>query len=120
LCNFDNEIFILDLENYLTRLSWSNGLFCDFNLIVNVYNLWVFDRERRKSKKEEKLWAERSNLNLKSLYQLEALKEKIEKTLNNYGISIENEIERNSKRDIATEQDLVDENFVLKFMVAGA
>jgi hypothetical protein len=120
LSSLDKEIFILDLENYVTKLSWSNGLFCDFNLIVNVYNLWVYGKERRKSKREEQFWAERSNLNLKSLYQLEALKEKIEKALSNYGISKENEIECNSRRDIATEQDLVDENFVLKFMIAGA
>jgi len=33
-----------------------------------------------KNKKEEKKWAERRNLNLKSIYELEALKVKIEKT----------------------------------------
>ena len=112
--------YFLDFEFYTTKLSWSEGLFCDFSLIVNVYNLWISNKEKRKSKEEEKKWAERSNLNLKSIYEMEDLKKKIEKTLLNEGICLESETDWNFKKDLHTEQDLVDENYVIKFMIAGA
>lgn len=34
------RIFHGDLESYKAKFAWSDGLFCDFNAIVNAYNVW--------------------------------------------------------------------------------
>ena len=35
-----------ELDDYIAKLKSSQELFCDFNLIINVYNLWVLEKER--------------------------------------------------------------------------
>ena len=77
--------------------------------------------EKFKVKMEEKRWVERQNLNIKALYEIQDLKKKIEKSLEIYDIRIDNEIENVDKNYVpCTEQDLIDENYILKFMIAGA
>ena len=112
---------VKDLEEYINKLKLGEELFCDFHCIINVYDMWKREKSKGLSKKNEIVWAESLNVNLKSLYELDDVKNKIEKTLENYGISIQNEIETPDEQSgPVTEQDLVDQNYILKFMIAGA
>ena len=116
------------MEFYNWKIHWSNGFFCDFNCIVNVYKQYEINKTHM-NRHKLKQWARENMLNYSRLVEMDKLVEKLVSILTEKKF-ITKEIE-NSDIDFdtnhtyqsiaaASEQEAIDECYIIKFMVSGA
>lgn len=70
-----NQIYHADLESYKGKFAWSDGLFCDFNAIVNAYNVWEYKTKKKPfaTAKQKYQFMYESQLQIKQLREVSAL-----------------------------------------------
>ena len=65
-----NRNFRSEFESYRAKLIWSDGLFCDFISIINVYNVWEYNEKNNhiKSDRHKRQWAYKQHLEIDQLF----------------------------------------------------
>lgn len=71
LKNIFKKHYRSEVEAYQGKFTWSDGLFCDFNCILNAYNLWEWKKANHiMSKKQKMKWTNGAQLQLNQLVQV--------------------------------------------------
>jgi ATP-dependent RNA helicase TDRD9 len=90
LKNIFSKFFRSQIESYKNKFIYSDGLFCDFTCILNVYILWETQKINKTFNKEEQLnnWAESHGLESGRLKEMERLISDITNRLWDHNIKI--------------------------------
>ena len=115
------------LEHFVTKLVYSRHLNCDFNIIVNVYDFWEsFNQQNPRLKRPEReLVAQRYGLDFRRLQEMTNLVKKITQSLAEFKLTVEAppkpiKFETMSSVESIDEEEILNECYMIKFMVAGA
>ncbi|XP_072748336.1 probable ATP-dependent RNA helicase spindle-E isoform X2 [Anoplolepis gracilipes] len=115
------NIFNIDFHElestYNEKLYWSHKSDSDSIACLNVFKVWRNDKANRRitNPQEEKEWAKRNSLRVKSLREIDAFIAEIRMKLRRFGIK---ETMGNSK--ITWESLRIDRTFIIKIIIAGA
>jgi len=102
---------------YYEKLHWSAKSDSDSIACLNAFKVWRNDKVNRRinNPNQEKEWARRRNLRVRSLREIDALMTDITSKLRSFGIQ-----ETMGPEKINWEDLSIDRYFVLKFIIAGA
>lgn len=112
------NIGFFELETtYHEKLHWSANSDSDSIACLNAFKVWRNDKANRRinSPYEEKEWARRKSLRVRSLREVDAFITEITRKLQNFGITETMGSEKNTWESLN-----IDRTFVLKFIIAGA
>jgi HrpA-like RNA helicase len=127
------------LEAFKSKWIWADSWMCDCICILNAYNLWESLREKKyfENKHEERNWAKNNMIEIDRLREMHELRMELEKRLRNLNIHCNERIRLNpmgsaydksstaNKLDeyiynIDNQEDVVNQNLILKILIAGA
>lgn len=112
------NIGFFEMEStYHEKLHWSANSDSDNIACLNAFKVWRNDKANRRisSPYEEKEWARRKSLRVRSLREIDAFITEITCKLHNFGITETMGSTKNTWENLN-----IDRTFVLKFIIAGA
>ncbi|XP_024881592.1 probable ATP-dependent RNA helicase spindle-E [Temnothorax curvispinosus] len=112
------NIGFFELEStYHEKLHWAANSESDSIAYLNAFKVWRNDKASRRinSPNEEREWARRKSLRVRSLREIDAFIYEITQKLRNFGITETMGSEKNTWESLC-----IDRTFVLKFIIAGA
>ncbi|XP_029166028.1 probable ATP-dependent RNA helicase spindle-E [Nylanderia fulva] len=103
------------ISSYITRRKWAYNSDSDCIATLNIYKAWQNEKANRRltTREAERQWAQRNEVNLKTLFELNALVNEITERLLHFGIAESIGVNKVIWED-------TDRDFVLQVILAGA